>query len=74
MQMIIAINSTDNHQNISINILDTEVPVDHSESEPITDHIATASKNTQTLTNLPATKNDPMIPPCIYVKKTAVRR
>lgn len=67
------INSTDDHQNVSTSTLDTEVPVDHSGSEPMIDHIASASKNTQTLTNLSASKNDPMLPPCTYVKKAAVK-
>ena len=57
-----AINSTDDHQNVSIGTLDTTVPLDQAESEPITNHITTESKYTQTPTNLPAAKNNPMLP------------
>ena len=37
---------TEDIQNVSIGKLDTEVPVHEAESEPIKDHIATASENT----------------------------
>ena len=37
-----AINSIDDHQNIPIGALDTKVPLNQSESEPVTDLIATS--------------------------------